>query len=270
MKKKEIYNVDEIDKGQPTHINDLLEPLVEEKKPDISPIKKDKKSLYKSVNVKMFNNEYENGNNLKKPLLHKSINVNYLNNKANNPINRIRREMEELKKDNLNDTQISNYSNSPGTDSLKFENFIFIIIVSIFSSLQFGIYLYIFNLYMNAINSPLNNFSGGNLTNISNKVLFYSFFLVLCWKYQIYFMIYLIYAVFIYFKQKKRVKNEENKNNENYNEDSAPLINRNDTITSLESFLESFGNPTFKFREFKYKYLQKFEVVMNHIIIYLY
>ena len=256
MKEKDIYDDEEIDKGQPTHINDLLEPLVEEKKLNISPLKKDKKYLYKSVNPNTFSNDYANEFNKKNPLLHNSVNVNYLNNKANNPINRIRREMEEIKKDKDNETEISNFSNAQETETLKIENFIFIIIVTIFSSLQFGIYLYIFNLYMNAMNSPHNNFIGGNLTAISNKGLLYSFFLVLCWKYQIYFIIYLIYAVFIYFKLKKGSKNEENKN---YNEDSAPLINRTNSITSQDSFIASFGNnPTFKFREFKYKYLQKF------------
>ena len=60
-----------------------------------------------------------------------------------------------------------------------------------------------------------------NIINISNKGLFYSFFLILSCKYQIYLIIYIIYASFIYFKFKKNV---ENKNNyENLNEESCTI-----------------------------------------------
>ena len=39
----------------------------------------------------------------------------------------------------------------------------------------------------------------------------------------------------------------------------APLINRNNSFWSQDNFINSFkDNPTFKFREFKYKYLENF------------
>ena len=249
MQEKDIEG--EMDSNVPENINRLLEPLVDENN------KKEnkKKNLYKTVGV--FNNNYDSPRGKdKNAFLHNSINVNYLNNTNNNPINRIRKEINDLKNDN--DTEISNYSNLPGTESLKLQNFIFILILTVFTSLQFGIYLLIFNMYMNAINLPVNyNLIANGDTNTK---IFYSFFLILSWKYQIYFIIYLIYATYIYFKLKNNnVKKEENKDNyESFNEDSPLLINRNSSITSQEDFINSFGNPTFKFREFKYKYLQKY------------
>lgn len=249
MQEKDIEG--EMDSNVPENINRLLEPLVDENN------KKEnkKKNLYKTVVV--FNNNYDSPSGKdKNAFLHNSINVNYLNNTNNNPINRIRKEINDLKNDN--DTEISNYSNLPGTESLKLQNFIFILILTVFTSLQFGIYLLIFNMYMKAINLPVNyNLIANGDTNTK---IFYSFFLILSWKYQIYFIIYLIYATCIYFKLKNNnVKKEENKDNyESFNEDSPLLINRNSSITSQEDFINSFGNPTFKFREFKYKYLQKY------------
>ena len=248
MNEKDIQE-EEMD-SVPENINGLLEPLVDENK------KKEnkKRNLYKTVGV--FNNDYDSPRKDKNAFMHNSINVNYFNNTNNNPINRIRKEINDLKKDN--DSEISNYSNTPGTESLKIQNFIFILILTVFTSLQFGIYLLVFNMYMNAINIHVNYnlIANGDL----NTKIFYSFFLILSWKYQIYFIIYLIYATYIYFKLKNNnVKKEENKDNsESYNEDSLPLINRNNSITSQEDFINSFGNPTFKFREFKYKYLQKY------------
>ena len=249
MQEKDIEG--EMDSNVPENINQLLEPLVDENN------KKEnkKKNLYKTVGV--FNNNYDSPSGKdKNAFLHNSINVNYLNNTNNNPINRIRKEINDLKNDN--DTEISNYSNLPGTESLKLQNFIFILILTVFTSLQFGIYLLIFNMYMKAINLPVNyNLIANGDTNTK---IFYSFFLILSWKYQIYFIIYLIYATYIYFKLKNNnVKKEENKDNyESFNEDSPLLINRNSSITSQEDFINSFGNPTFKFREFNYKYLQKY------------
>ena len=252
MKEKDIID-EEIDSNVPENINGLLEPLVDQKKNKEDKEKK-KKNLYKTVAV--FNNDNESPRP-KNTFLHNSINVNYLNNTNNNPINRIRREINDLKKDN--DTEISNYSNTPGTETMKLRNFIFIIILTAITSLQFGIYLFIFNLYMNSVGIPVNYSLISN--GVSNQKIFYSFFLILSWKYQIYFIIYLIYATFIYFKMKNNVKKEENKDNyESLNEDvdSIPLISRNNSISSQEKFINSFGNPTFKFREFKYKYLQKY------------
>ena len=249
MKEKDT-NEEEIDSEKPTNINELLEPLVDENK-NKAKNKNNLKNIFKSVKVP--NNDYEPPNP-KNNFLHNSISVNRLNNSNNNPINRIRKEINDLKKDN--ETEISNYSNTPGTESIKLKNFIFIIILTVITSLQFGIYLYIFNLYMNAINYPVSNIFSANTLN---KKLFYSFFLILSWKYQIYLLIYLAYAGFIYFKYKKNTKKEDNKDNyETFNEDATPLINRSNSITSQDSFIHSFTNPTFKFREFKYKYLQKF------------
>ena len=249
MKEKDEIE-DEIDSGKPTNIKDLLEPLVDENK--LSNSKKKDNSILKSV--RLPNSNYEPPNE-KNKFLHNSINVSYINKNENNQINRIRKEIKELNKDNV--TEISNYSNLPGTETIKSQNFIFIIILTIFSSLQFGIFIFIFNLYINTMPTMNTINNNSNIINISNKGLFYSFLLVLSWKYQIYLIIYIIYATTIYYKFKKNV---ENKNNyENLNEDSAPLINRNNSFTSQDNFIISFkSNPTFKFREFKYKYLEKF------------
>ena len=250
--KESDMNGDNIESGKPTNINELLEPLVEENK---SKTPRKNNNLYQSV--KMNRNDYEPPTQ-KNEFYHNSIDINSLNKNVNNPINRIRKEIKDLNKDN-NETRISNYSYTPSTETLKAQNFVFIIIITIFSSLQFGIFLYIFNLYINAMNTPANNALANNY-NLSNKGLFYSFFLVLSWKYQIYLIIYLLYASYIYFKTKNTIKIEENKNNyENFNEDSTPLINRSSSLTSQDNFINSFeGNPAYKFREFKYKYLQKF------------
>ena len=241
--------------------NDLLEPLVEDSNSK-NPNKESKvNNLIKSVNI---NNQDNNDIPFQvNRFLHNSINVNNLKYNSYNPISRIRREINDCNKEN--ETQISNYSNTPGTEALKFHNFIYIMIVVAFSSLQFGIFLFIFNLYMKVMNSPIDNIQANNKNNIiiptiSNKGLFYSFLLVLSWKYQIYLFIYLAYATYVYFKIKNKTKKEENINNyQNFTEDSMPFINRSNSISSQTSFIQSFGgNLTFKFREFKYKYLQKY------------
>ena len=251
---------DDIDEEKQIKINDLLQPLVDESKSENT---KKKNNLYQSQRL-IYNNDNESPFQ-PNMFYHNSINANNINNNSNNQFNRIRKEINEL--NNFNETDISNYSNTPGTENLKFQNFIYIIIITIFSSLQFGIYIFIFNLYMKAMNTPINSILGNaqtninnlNIPNISNKGLFYSFFLVLSWKYQIYLIIYILYATFIYFKFKNKIKKEENKTNYEFNEDSAPLVNRSNSITSQNSFINSFGhNPTFYFREFKYKYLQKY------------
>ena len=251
---------DDIDEEKQIKINDLLQPLVDESKSENT---KKKNNLHQSQRL-IYNNDNESPFQ-PNMFYHNSINANNLNNNSNNQFNRIRKEINEL--NNFNETDISNYSNTPGTENLKFQNFIYIIIITIFSSLQFGIYIFIFNLYMKAMNTPINSILGNaqtninnlNIPNISNKGLFYSFFLVLSWKYQVYLIIYILYATFIYFKFKNKIKKEENKTNYEFNEDSAPLVNRSNSITSQNSFINSFGhNPTFYFREFKYKYLQKY------------
>ena len=246
MKEEEV--LDEIKENNRI---DLLEPLVEEKKQNISPIKKFQPgSLAKSVNV---NNHNDFDSPSKNPFSYNSIDPNYSNKISNDPINRIRKEIGKVKKDSQ--TEISNYSNIPETGTLKLHNFIYIIIVTIFSSLQYGIYLFIFNLYSNAMN--LNS----GINTMQKKELFYSFFLVLTWKYQIYFIIYLVYAIYIYFKLSKK-KSEGNKDENGYQnfneEESSLLINRSSSFSSQESFLASYANPTFKFREFKYNFIKNF------------
>ena len=146
-----------------TNINDLLEPLVKEEKPII------KKRLFESVIIPSKENNNENKY---------EFNFNFKEDK----IKKIRNELNELDKDTEDS---SNYSNVPTVETLKCQNFLYIIILTIFSSLQFGIYLLVVNLYLrhNSPNQPTNNFS-------QNK--FYIFFLVLSWKYQIYFFFYLI------------------------------------------------------------------------------
>ena len=246
--KESDMNEDNLENEKPTNINELLESLVEEKTPKNN-------NIHQSVHLPK--NVYEPPTR-KNDFLHNSIDVNSLNKNSNNPIGRLRNEIKDINKND--ETPISNYSNIPQSETLKTQNFIFIIIITIFSSLQFGIYLYIFNLYMKTISSPSNNALINNLQfpNISKKDLFYSFFLVISWKYQIYIIIYLIYGSYIYFKFKNIFKNEENKKNDE-NEDFTTLINRSCSLSSQDSFINSFGcNPTYKFREFKYKYLQKY------------
>ena len=230
---------------------DLLEPLVDEKKPNTSPKKNvPHESMSKSVNV-FNNNDYDNHS--KSPFLYNSIEPNYSNKISNDPINRIRKEISKVKRDSQ--TDLSRYSNIPETESLKFHNFIYIIIVTIFTSLQYGIYLFIFNLAIKAMNP-------NSITpTMSKKELFYSFFLILTWKYQIYFIIYLIYAICIYFilSKNKPEGNKDENNYQNFNEEeSSLLINKNNSFSSQESFLASYSNPTFKFREFKYKFVKNF------------
>ena len=92
MKEKEDLYAEkiDIDSEKPLNINDLTEPLVEENNPKNS---KKKISIHQSVNL-------SNSNNYEPPIqtnkfLHNSINANNLNNNSNNPINRIRKEINE-------------------------------------------------------------------------------------------------------------------------------------------------------------------------------
>ena len=199
-----------------THINDLLEPLVKEENPTL------KKRLFESVIIPSEDYIYDNKN---------EINFNIKENK----IKKIRNELNDLDKDTEDS---SNYSNIPTIEALKCQNFLFIIILTILSSLQFGIFLFIANLYLRKINAYTN---GGNL----NQNKFYIFFLVLSWKYQIYFFFYIIYGLIVFFKTKK------SENNNDKNDDSIPLIKNN----SQDLF---DINPAYNFRKFKYRYLMKF------------
>ena len=257
MKEKDTSE-EEVEVGNQMKRNDLLEPLVEDSNSKYPNKESNSNNLIKNANI--TNND---NNDTPFQFLHNSINVNNLKYNSTNPISRIRREISDFNKEN--ETQNSNYSNTPGTQALKFQNFLYIVVVVAFSSLQFGIFLFVFNLYMKAMNNPINNIQGNNknnaiITTISSKGLFYSFLLVLSWKYQIYLIIYLAYAAYVYFKIKNKTKKEESINNyQNFTEDSMPFINRSNSISSQTSFINSFGgNPTFKFREFKYKYLQKY------------
>jgi hypothetical protein len=59
--------------------------------------------------------------------------------------------------------------------------------------------------------------------------------------------------------KKKPEGNKEENNYQNFNEEeSSLLINRCNSFSSQESFLASYTNPTFKFREFKYKFVKNF------------
>ena len=167
-------------------------------------------------------------------------------------IKKIRNELSEL---NHETEESSNYSNNPPVEVLKFQNFIFIIILTIFSSIQFGIFLFVFNLYINMHN--INIINNSNFTG--NK--FYLLFLVLSWKYQIYFIFYLIYAIIIFIKNKYFIKNN---NNIELSEDSIPLVKIN--TRNLFDF-----NATYNFRKFKYRYLLKYGSSYSsyfHIFIY--
>ncbi len=159
-------------------INDLLEPLVNEEKPKIF----SKRKLYESVNVNAFSKKFKNDSD-KNQLRFDSIELKE---------ERMKKIRNELKYDKDDTEEISNYSNIHLVETLKFQNFIFIIFISIFSSLQFGIYIYIYNTYLNSNNSITNK------VFIGNK--FYILFLILSWKFQIYFVFYFIYAFFVFFK----------------------------------------------------------------------
>ena len=216
-------------------VGDLLEPLVNEEKPQIS----SKNKLIESVNI-ISNNDNDNDINTdKNKLRFKTIDLNkYKEKEKNDKIKKIRNELNDLDKE-TEDT--SNYSNEPSVEILKCQNFIFIIILTIFSSLQFGIYVLIFNLYLNKANINI-NINSNNSNNLSSNKL-YLLFLVLSWKYQIYFIFYLIYAIAIFLKNRK--------NSNEATEDSIPLIKNNST--NLFDF-----NPTYNFRKFKYRYLIKY------------
>ena len=220
MKEKEEIEEDETTPLKSSNINDLLEPLVNEEKPRI------KKRLFESVNIPLndYTNKNKNEYNFNSSDLKKEK-------EKEDKIKKIRNELNEL--DN-NTEDSSNYSNIPPIETLKCQNFIFIIILTILSSLQFGIFIFIFNLFQknNNMNQTINNFT-------QNK--FYLLFLVLSWKYQIYFICYLFYALFLFFK-----------NNIQYNSNDSISSIKNDSTNLFEI------NPTYNFRKFKYRYLMKY------------
>ena len=227
MKEKDINEETNLLNSQ--NVGDLLEPLVNEEKPKISSNKK----FRESVNV-ISNNDIDI-NNSQKLLRFKTSNlIKFKEKEKNDKIKKIRNELNELDKES---EESSNYSNEPSVEILKCQNFLFIIILTIFSSLQFGIYILVFNLYLTKSNININ--TNNNIS--SNKL--YLLFLVLSWKYQIYFIFYLIYSIVIFLKNKK--------NNKETNEDSIPLIKNNST-----NLLDL--NPTYDFRKFKYRYLLKY------------
>ena len=195
---------------KPSNINDLLEPLVNETN-DEKPKNILNKKLFQSVRVP--NNTSFNLND----------SINSRDKEDKDKIKQIRNELKDL--DKVTEDS-SHYSNVPPIETLKCQNFIFIIILTILSSIQFGIYILIFNLYQKSNNSTFSR----------NK--FYLFFLVLSWKFQIYFILYLIYTIFIFFKFRT-----SNNNNKETNDDSIPLI-KNNSMTLFDI------NPTYNFRKF--------------------
>ena len=229
MKEKDINEETNLLNSQ--NVGDLLEPLVNEEKSKISSNKK----FRESVNVISNNDNDIDINNSQKLLRFKTSNlIKFKEKEKNDKIKKIRNELNELDKES---EESSNYSNEPSVEILKCQNFLFIIILTIFSSLQFGIYILVFNLYLTKSNININ--TNNNIS--SNKL--YLLFLVLSWKYQIYFIFYLIYSIVIFLKNKK--------NNKETNEDSIPLIKNNST-----NLLDL--NPTYDFRKFKYRYLLKY------------
>ena len=215
MKEKEEIEEEEKTPLKSSNINDLLEPLVKEEKPKI------KKRLFESVNIPL--KDYTNENKIEYNFNSSDLKKEK---EKEDKIKKIRNELNDLDKDTEDS---SNYSNIPPIETLKCQNFLFIIILTILSSLQFGIFIFIFYLFQknNNPNQTMKNFS-------QNK--FYLLFLVLSWKYQIYFICYLLYALFLYFKN-----NIQN--------------NNNDSISSINLFEI---NPTYNFRKFKYRYLMKY------------
>ena len=203
---------------KPSNINDLLEPLVNETNEE-KPKNILNKKLFQSVRVP------------KNTSFNLSDSINPRDKEDKDKIKQIRNELKDL--DKVTEDS-SHYSNVPPIETLKCQNFIFIIILTILSSIQFGIYILIFNLYQKSNNSTFSR----------NK--FYLFFLVLSWKFQIYFILYLIYTIFIFFKFRT-----SNNNNKETNDDSIPLI-KNNSMTLFDI------NPTYNFRKFKYRYLIKY------------
>ena len=94
-------------------INDLLEPLVNEEKPKIF----SKRKLYESVNVNAFSKKFKNDSD-KNQLRFDSIELKE---------ERMKKIRNELKYDKDDTEEISNYSNIHPVETLKFQNFIFII-----------------------------------------------------------------------------------------------------------------------------------------------
>ena len=146
MKEKDINEETNLLNSQ--NVGDLLEPLVNEEKPKISSNKK----FRESVNV-ISNNDIDI-NNSQKPLRFKTSNlIKFKEKEKNDKIKKIRNELKELDKES---EESSNYSNEPSVEILKCQNFLFIIILTIFSSLQFGIYILVFNLYLTKSNININ------------------------------------------------------------------------------------------------------------------
>lgn len=240
---KESYNIEDTTPLKSEKIKDLVEPLIKEEQKS-----KNNNKLNKSVNIKTSMDSIDEKNN--NELHFNSIDLNKFN--ENNKIKKIRNEMNEIDKDTEDTTTY--YSSTPPVEKLKCQNFVFIIFITFFSSIQFGIYVFVFHLYNNISSNKVitNNFSRNKL---------YLLFLVLSWKFQIYFIFYLIYAICIYFKQKVNIPKESNKE---IDEDSIPL-------TKSNSFNLFDMNPTFNFRKFKYKYCLKYGFSYNtyfNIFIY--
>ena len=248
-------NEEEI-KSKFNKVSDLLTPLINENDPKA-------RRRFSNMDASISPRKLRPPNQSSQ-LLFKNIDINHNHNDYfnNDQIKKTRTEINPIKKES--DSEISNYSNMPKKDYSKCLNWTYIFFITIFSSLQFGIYLYVFNLYMNGMNG--NSFFGQqanrstNIPNISNQGLFYSFFLVLSWKYQVYLIFYVAYAFYIYYKFTNKRDDIQN-TYDNFHEDTTPLITKHNSMishNSLNSFITSFGNPTFRFREFKYKYLKRY------------
>ena len=155
----------------------------------------------------------------------------------------------------INRNMFMNYSKNPKTTPLKYQHLILLGVIVFFSSFQYGIFLCIYDLFL-AQNTII--------ANSSFIDIIYYFILVLSWKFQIFIIIYVIYSSVIYYFSEKygpesiekcindlTAKSEGIKTNSfAFSDEYSPLIPKNNYIVD--------GNPTFKFREFNFKYQQRY------------
>ena len=149
-----------------------------------------------------------------------------------------------------NESVIVKYPLNLSSNSIKIHNLVLLIVISVSSTLQYGIFLKIYDLLIFYFSSI--NYTSKNIVLINNL---YFFILLLSWKFQIYLIIYTIYAAIVYFFNRK-IKSKDNnaKNGADLVNYSTPLLQKTPRNPNKDDFE---GNPTFKFREFKYNYIKK-------------
>ena len=222
-----------------------------------SPLRSNDPTSFRKSKCKKSNTLILNNNN---EILSPNTNLNpiplndFAKNTGNSPL-KMGQETMGLPKINRN--MFMNYSKNPKSIALKNQNLILLGIIIFFSSFQYGIFLCIYNSFLS---------KNPNITNSSFIDIAYNFIIVLSWKFQIFIIIYIIYGSLIYYLSEKygseyieksindlTVKSDAIKTNSlAFNDEYSPLIPKSNNNPIVE------GNPSFKFREFNFKYLQKY------------